>query len=423
MSEQDNSAAGQAERRAAARILGAVLVDRVQLGRAVAEHGTALSGPERARTGRAVAGTLRRLGAIDALLDGFLKKDTPIRVRHVLRLATWEMHVDGVPTHAAVDGAVRSVKATRKIEQLAGLTNAVARKIAAATLSDAPARLPTYLRKPLVSAYSGKIVTDMEALFALTPPLDLTARDPGQISAIAAAVGGRVLPTGSIRLDSPGQVTALPGYDTGDWWVQDAAAALPVRMLGDVRGLRVLDLCAAPGGKTMQLAAAGAEVTALDSAAPRLERLRDNLARTQLAARVVCEDVRAFRDEPFDAVVLDAPCSATGTLRRHPDLPYIKRELDLEPLLRVQAAMVLAAAKLVRPGGKLLYCTCSLLPSEGGAQVYPLVGEGWTVCGTLPEGADADWLSKEGHLRLRPDYWAEQGGMDGFFATVLQKPA
>ena len=191
-----------------------------------------------------------------------------------------------------------------------------------------PQRLPMWLRQPLVRAWGREAVSAIEAVQAAAPPLDLTVR-PGA----APLPEGEVLPTGSLRLTEAGQVSALPGYAEGAWWVQDAAAALPVRLLDPQPGERVLDLCAAPGGKTLQLAAAGAEVTALDISGPRLARLRENLARTGLTAEVVVADALHWQpDAPFDAVLLDAPCSATGTIRRHPDLPFVKDGSDLPGL-------------------------------------------------------------------------------------------
>ena len=233
------------------------------------------------------------------------------------------------------------------------------------------------------------------------------------------------MPSGSVRLTDPGQVSALPGFGSGDWWVQDAAAALPVRGLGEVAGLSVLDMCAAPGGKTLQLAAGGADVTALDISEGRLARVHENLARTGLSAAVVTADALAFAGGPFDAVVLDAPCSATGTIRRHPDLPLVQRGEAIAGLIELQAALLDHALTLLKPGGRLLYCTCSLLPDEGECQIEAALArhEGLRVMPgafDLP-GVAPDWRSDEGGLRLRPDYWAERGGMDGFYMACLTR--
>jgi len=262
-------------------------------------------------------------------------------------------------------------------------------------------------------------------LLPKSPPLDLTPK--GDPAAIAAQVGGVVLPTGSVRVAHPGQVTALPGFAEGDWWVQDAAAAMPVRVLGDVAGLRILDLCAAPGGKTLQLAASGANVTAVDLSKRRMGRVGENLKRTHLSAKTVVADAFAFDETGFDVVLLDAPCSATGTMRRHPDLPYAKDGSEFGALIAQQEALIDHALTLVKPGGRLLFCTCSLLPDEGEVQVeealdrHPGLQADRTALSR--PGISPDWITPEGGLRLRPDYWAAEGGMDGFYMAVLTKPA
>jgi 16S rRNA (cytosine967-C5)-methyltransferase len=221
-----------------------------------------------------------------------------------------------------------------------------------------------------------------------------------------------------------GQVSTLPGYAEGHWWVQDAAAALAVPMLGDVRGLRVLDLCAAPGGKTLQLAAGGADVTALDISGPRMARVAENLARTGLAAQLVTADALHWEpDALFDAVLLDAPCSATGTIRRHPDLPFIKDGSEIPGLVTLQAHLLDRALTFLKPGGRLVYVTCSLLPDEGEAQLTAALQRhpDLRVIHPVLSGVPAGWTSPEGGLRLRPDYWADQGGMDGFFMACLTR--
>jgi 16S rRNA (cytosine967-C5)-methyltransferase len=248
----------------------------------------------------------------------------------------------------------------------------------------------------------------------------------GDAQAVADALGGTVLPTGSVRLMEAGQVTQLPGYDAGDWWVQDAAAALPVRLLGDVNGLTVLDLCAAPGGKTMQLAALGATVTAVDASASRMTRVGQNMTRVGLMADVQVADAFDVTGQ-WDAVLLDAPCSATGTMRRHPDLPYAKDGSEFGALIDQQSAMIDHALSLVKPGGRLVFCTCSLLPDEGEVQIEEALERHPDVTidrAALDQpGVDLAWITEEGGLRLRPDYWAEIGGMDGFYMAVLTKPA
>jgi 16S rRNA (cytosine967-C5)-methyltransferase len=280
-----------------------------------------------------------------------------------------------------------------------------------------PQRLPRWLRQPLVHLHGRDAVSLIESVQAKTPPVDLTLR------AGFDAPEGELLPSGSLRLTDPGQISALPGYAEGGWWVQDAAAALAVQLLAPQRGEKVLDLCAAPGGKTLQLAAAGAEVTALDISGPRLARLQENLARTNLSARVLTGDAFGFTEGGFDAVLLDAPCSATGTIRRHPDLPFVKDGSELPELTNLQARMLDHALTLLNPGGRLVFCTCSLLPEEGEAQLDAALSRhpGLTVERIALSGVDDTWWTAQGGLRLRPDYWADKGGMDGFFMVRLRK--
>jgi 16S rRNA (cytosine967-C5)-methyltransferase len=232
-----------------------------------------------------------------------------------------------------------------------------------------------------------------------------------------------VLPTGSVRLAARNQISALPGFDTGDWWVQDAAAALPVQLLGDVAGARVLDICAAPGGKTMQLAAKGADVTALDISDTRMARLTENLTRTKLAATTVVADALTYTAGPFDSILLDAPCSATGTIRRHPDLPYVKTQTGIDDLVRLQRALLAHALTQIAPAGVLVYCTCSLLREEGEDQIKWALSQYPDLAVSTPKapGLDPAWISPEGGVRLRPDYWPDTGGMDGFYMAVLHR--
>ena len=379
---------------------------------------------DRARAQRLTLDTLRGLERADRLLEKHLRKNPPLTVRNMLRLATVEICMGG-DAHGVVNEAVAIVGQDKRTGALKGLVNAVLRKIAvegpAAWAKLRVPRLPKWLRDPLVAAYGAPVVAAMEAVQFTTPPLDLTAR--GDAAAVAAAVGGAVLPTGSVRIAGAGQVTALPGYDSGDWWVQDAAAAIPARVLAAQTGEFVLDMCAAPGGKTMQLAATGAQVTALDISEGRMARAASNLARTGLRADLVTGDAMTHQGQ-YDAILLDAPCSATGTIRRHPDLPHAKDGSDFGALMDMQAAMLDHALTLLKPGGRLVYCTCSLLPDEGEVQVDEalLRHPGLRVDRAaldLP-GIDPVWITEEGGLRLRPDFWADQGGMDGFYIVCLR---
>ena len=266
-------------------------------------------------------------------------------------------------------------------------------------------------------AYGRDAVSAIEVVQAKAPPLDITPRG-------AALPEGTVLPTGSIRLAEPGQVSSLPGYAAGDWWVQDAAAALAAPLLAVKPGEKVLDMCAAPGGKTLQLAAAGAQVTALDLSAPRMEKLRENLTRTRLQAKLVVTDALHWQPEQlFDAVLLDAPCSATGTIRRHPELPFLKDGSELADLTALQVALFDRALMFLKPGGRLVFCTCSLLPDEGEAQLQAALLRHPDLTVQRPDlaGIDPAWITAAGGLRLRPDYWADLGGMDGFFMVKVSR--
>lgn len=428
-SDKPAGAPGQAARLGAVALVAGVLTGGSLLSDlTIARDGplAALPPQARARAQSLAENVLRHLGRIDTILHQFLDRAPPDRVLNILRVATAELLVDGISPHAAVDGAVRMAKAGKNTGHLSGLVNAVARKAGVQGphiwRDLAPQALPDWLRDPLIAAYGEAATTAIEAAHERGAPLDLTLRDPAQAARWQAelqAAGHQVavLPTGSLRIARPGQVSAMPGYAEGAWWVQDAAAAIPVRLLGDVRGLRVLDLCAAPGGKTMQLAAAAAEVTALDVSKTRLKRLEENLGRTGLTARVIAADaVRWQPDQRFDAILLDAPCSASGTIRRHPDMPFVKGRTDLADLKKLQSILLERALGWLNPGGRLVFCTCSLLPEEGEAQV---AASTLLAVDTAALGLAPDW-GGSGRLRLRPDYWPDAGGMDGFFAAIVQ---
>lgn len=408
-------AEGVAARGAAVAILDGVLGE----GRMLSDFaGPDLAPADRARALRLAGSVLRHLEPADRVLDRHLRKAPPLTVRNVLRLAVVEL-AEGAPAHGAVNAAVEIVRRGKRTGQLAGLVNAVLRALPEAGILDGlpPQRMPRWLRQPLVHLWGRDIVAAIEAVQAQEPPLDLTLR-PG-----FPLPEGEVLPTGSLRLISPGQVSALPGYAAGGWWVQDAAAALPAQLLDARPGERVLDLCAAPGGKTLQLAATGAEVTALDISAARMARVTGNLARTGLAAQTVVVDALDWsNDAPFDAILLDAPCSATGTIRRHPDLPFVKDGTEIAGLVALQTALIDRALGWLRPGGRLVFATCSLLPEEGETQLAAALGrhQGLLVERCDLPGVEPGWWTEGGGLRLRPDYWADRGGMDGFFMARLR---
>ena len=382
---------------------------------------------DRARAQRLAMDTLRGMERADRLLQKHLSKYPPLTVRNALRVGTVEL-CQGGAAHGVVNAMVELVATHKKLGHLKGLTNAVLRKIASegpeAWAALRAPRLPKWLRGPLTEAWGPDAMTGIEAAHFAGAPLDLTAkRDP---EGLAAAVGGTVLPTGSVRVADAGQVTTMPGFAEGDWWVQDAAAALPVKILAPQKGEAVLDLCAAPGGKTMQLAAAGAQVTAVDNSKQRMQRVRENLARVHLPAKVVVVDARRF-EGTFDAILLDAPCSATGTIRRHSDLPHAKDGSEFGDLIELQSEMIDHAWSLLNPGGRLIFCTCSLLPDEGEVQVDEALERHADMRvdrdALAVPGVDPAWTTQEGGLRLRPDYWPELGGMDGFYIACLRKDA
>lgn len=385
-----------------------------------------LSPEDRARAQRLATETLRGLARADRMLARFLQKTPPLQVRNVLRLCTVEL-AGGEAAHGVVNAGVEMVARNKRTSSMKGLVNAVLRKVAAEGPEGwaklALPRMPGWLRKPLKDAYGPEVIAAIEAVQFAGAPLDITVK--GDVEAANNALKGEILPTGSIRLKDAGQVSALPGFEAGDWWVQDAAAAIPVLVLDPQKGEKILDLCAAPGGKTMQLAAAGADVTAVDASEGRMIRVGENLKRTGLTAKTVKADAFEFTEGGFDAILLDAPCSATGTIRRHPDLPYAKDGSEFGMLIDQQARMIDHALSLLKPGGRLVFCTCSLLPDEGEVQVEEALErhEGLSVEPSALEraGIDPAWRTEDGGLRLRPDYWADKGGMDGFYIAQLRK--
>lgn len=381
---------------------------------------------------------VRRHGELGAILSSHLAK--PPRGQGL----TWPILLAGAAQllylktahHAAISLAVDQVRADHRSRHLTGLVNAVLRKVAA-TAPDAcdgadPVALnvPEWMLARWKAAYGPETAVAIARCCLLEPALDITVKsDPERW---AERLSGLLLPTGTVRLLAKGPVEEIDGYGEGQWWVQDAAAALPARLLGAVAGLRVADLCAAPGGKTAELAAAGALVTAVDVSRGRLDRLEANLRRLKLDAEVVTSDVEAFRpSDPFDAVLLDAPCTATGTIRRHPDILHSKGPADIKRLAGAQARLLVAAARLVRPGGLLVYCTCSLEPEEGPDQIARFLssvpGASFRRIPVEPSeiGGCCEMITPDGDLRTLPVQLPhaspELAGLDGFFACRLKR--
>jgi 16S rRNA (cytosine967-C5)-methyltransferase len=436
---------GLATRRVAADIVGAVLRQKRPLDEQLEQSDLgALPERDRALVRTIVATVLRRLGTLRHLLAVLLEKGLPPsapRVEDILLIGAAQILFLDVPDHASVDLSVRLAQADHHASHYSGLVNGVLRKLARdgkarlAGLDTLPLDTPDWLMQRWTAHYGAGAARAIAVAHTQEPALDLTVKsDP---AGWAEKLQGRVLDTGTVRTIASGPIPELPGYQQGEWWVQDAAAALPARLLcsllGEARGKTVADLCAAPGGKTAQLALSGAQVTAVDRSAPRLERVRQNLARLQLDAEIVRADAAAWQGGPFDAVLVDAPCSSTGTIRRHPDIPWLKTEADLAKLVALQTRLLDRAAALLKPGGILLYCTCSLEPEEGEQQISALL-ERDPALQRSPIRAEelaghGELLTPLGELRTLPCHWAydpepRMGGLDGFFAArILRGPA
>ncbi len=374
-----------------------------------------------------VATVLRRTGELDALASPFLRfTPEPARLRHILRLGVAQLAILGTPAHAAVHTTVELARSGH--EKAVPMINAVLRRVAGHAAQRLPEldgprlNTPDWLWRSWVRAYGEATARAIAEVHLREPPLDLVVRgDPAEL---AAPLGAEPLWRDVVRRPVGGAVEELPGYGEGAFWVQDVAASLPARLLGEVRDRPVLDLCAAPGGKTMQLAAAGARVTAVDVSGPRLARVRDNLARTRLEAELVEADVTTWRPpRPFPFVLLDAPCSATGTIRRHPDIPHHKRPRDVERMVELQDRLLDAAVGMLAPGGRLLYAVCSLQPEEGEERITALLGRFPRLRRDPVQARELEGLpvgpTPEGCVRTLPCHWAERGGMDGFFIARL----
>jgi 16S rRNA (cytosine967-C5)-methyltransferase len=431
---------GLPSRRAAVELLDAVLQKKQALddilGRSL-EKGAMFNLPvrDRALTRAIVAASLRRKGQIDRVLGTFLERGLPEKsgtLYPILLSAAAQLIYLKTPPHAAIDLAVTLTQYDPRAKRYDKLANAVLRRVAAegeaiaSALDAARVNTPDWLWTRWATYWGEARARAIGEAHLVEPPLDLTVKsDP---ALWAERLQGRVLPMGGVRLLPKGRIEALPGFDEGAWWVQDVAASLPARLLGEVRGKRVADLCAAPGGKTAQLALAGAAVTAVDLSKTRLGMLRENLDRLGLTAELMTGDAAAFKsDEKFDAVLLDAPCSSTGTIRRHPDIPYTKSPKDIEALAALQTRLLDNAVTLLEPGGTLVYSTCSLEPEEGEAQIAALMvrNDRLRLDDIKPAelAGQAEWIEPSGCLRTFPYELKLDGpewsGMDGFFAARL----
>jgi len=464
--------AGLAVRLAAAKLLAAVIEKKTSLNGLTDDKGghpayLALEPRDRALLRALIMAALRHRGALEARLNALLQKPLPVgarALRHILHIGAAQILYLDVPNHAAIDLAVESAKRSPQTSRFAPLVNAVLRHLtrrlakagnaetAEADAGAAAENAPVWFSRQLTADYGAAKAAAIIAGQSALAPLDLTVK--ADAAQWAERLGGQVLPFGSVRLGAnTAAVSELPGYEQGAWWVQNAAAALPARLLGDLRGRRVADLCAAPGGKTAQLAAAGAQVLAVDMSASRLARLRQNMARLGLEVETAQGDLRALPQsagfKPFDAVLLDAPCSSTGTIRRHPDILWTKEPQDIANLARLQAELLAASLNWVKSGGVIMFCNCSLFKQEGEQLMADFLAEHKSQTRLLPftaaemqsllqpeagaaEAAAAGALTdKDGFLRATPADMGEAGdssggsdnvgGLDGFFAARLQK--
>ncbi|HLX15931.1 MAG TPA: transcription antitermination factor NusB [Bradyrhizobium sp.] len=442
---QPSEAPGLAARRIAADILDGVLhkhrtLDE-QLDGAAAHPGLKnLSDRDRALMRRLVATILRRLGTLGHILSRLLDRGVPTdapRAQSALLIGAAQILWMDVPDHAAVDLSVRLVQSDRRAAKYAGLVNAVLRRCAREgqplieEVKSQTLDVPPWLMARWVANYGDAVARDIAAAIGQEPSLDMTVKsDPEQW---ATRLHGETLPTGSVRTLLQGSVTMLPGFSEGHWWVQDAAAAIPARLFGNVTGKKIVDLCAAPGGKTAQLVHAGARVTAVDRSPSRMARLRDNLARLKLDAELVVADGAEWLDRNhdgnFDGILIDAPCTSTGTIRRHPDIGWLRQESDIAPLAAAQKRLLQKAVALLRPGGTLVYCTCSLEPEEGEQVVSTFLKSESAIQREPIEAGEVAGLSEivtaEGDLRTLPCHLPHQdprlGGFDGFYVARLAR--
>jgi 16S rRNA (cytosine967-C5)-methyltransferase len=421
-------------RHVALDLIGAVLRRKRPLDDAIEDSSAMhqLPGRDRAFARLLVATVLRRLGQIDALIADCLNIPLAPRaalVHDILRLGVAQLIFLRTPPHAAVATSVDIAQSCGFVSHK-GLVNAVLRRLSVegggrVDEQDAPRlNTPDWLWKSWSRSYGEAMARAIATAHLREAPLDLTLRD--DVETWCTKLDAVLLPTGTLRRTAGGALATLPGYADGAWWVQDAAAALPARLFGDLAGREVVDLCAAPGGKTAQLATAGARVTAVDRSTRRLERLVSNIERLKLPVEAVGADALTWRpSHPVEAVLLDAPCSTTGAIRRHPDVPHLKLPEDVARLSAVQENLLLAAIDMLRPGGMLIYCTCSLEPEEGPERIESLFYAGAPVDRQeiRPDEIDAppEWITSAGDLRTLPCHFGEYDGIDGFYCARLVK--
>ncbi|MEL7491589.1 MAG: transcription antitermination factor NusB [Pseudomonadota bacterium] len=394
----------------------------------------ALEGSDRAFARALATAVLRRQRSFDHLIGAYIDRPLPKRAAKamdILRLTAAQSLIFETPDHASVSTAVALAKSYKETAGYSGLVNAIARKVARQgpqALAALPERIdtPAWMWRAWERAYGPAKARAIAAAHRREAPLDLTVRDRNDLETLAETLAAEIVLERTLRLKNAAPVPSLPGFEEGRWWVQDAAASLPARLLGDVAGKSVFDLCAAPGGKTMQLAAAGAEVTAVDESGPRLKLIVDNLARVRQRAETVKADVLDWTPpRQADAILLDAPCSATGTIRRHPDILSGKSEDDVKALAALQEKMIDRAVQMLKPGGVLVYATCSLQPEEGETQSAAALARHENLARQPVEAAEigglAEAVTRDGDMRVLPSMLDDKGGIDGFFAARFVK--
>jgi len=420
---------GVEARLAAGVLLNAALEGRGGLDAALNFREVAsLEGPDRAFARAVAMAALRRLGEIDQILDRRLQKSPPLAIRTILRVALAQTLVLETPAFAAVSTAVKLAERDPKTRPYKNLVNAVLRGVGrdGPGLTTAESNLPEWLAARWKATWGEAGLNALALAAREEPATDLSVKPEVDPAEVAALVEGEALPGGTVRTGRRGDVASWPGFEDGSWWVQDAAAAVPVRLLTPKAGESIIDLCAAPGGKTLQLAASGASVVALDRSETRLKRLCANLERTQLEAEIVVTPAEDWEDDrTFDAVLLDAPCTATGTFRRNPEVLRATKPAEVAKLADVQHRLLDAAAERVRPGGRMVYCVCSLEREEGETQIIAFLrrNPAFRTVPAIPAevGAPDEALTPEGWLRILPSMWAEKGGLDGFFVARLDR--
>lgn len=437
---------GLLSRHLALTVLEAVIRDRTSLDRALPtalddRRFIELAARDKAFARLLAMTVLRHHASLDKVVTEFLSKPLAAnaeRIRLILLIGAAELILLDIAPYAAISTAVELTRLSGKTRHFDRLANAVLRRVSETgkplyeTRYAATDNFPDWMIRAWQAAYGNEVADQIATASLKEAALDFTVKD--DLAGWASRLEAEVLPTGSLRRAGGGQVDELPGYDEGAWWVQDAAAALPAKLLGATAGMRILDLCAAPGGKTAQLCATGADITAVDIAYPRLERLRANLDRLGFAADIASGDAATWRHvEPFDAVLIDAPCSATGTIRRHPDILHLKRAGDIDRLVEVQQRLLDNAATLVTNGGTLVYCTCSLEPAEGPERIDAFLAAhdtGSTQFERVPLspveiGGHDEWITPVGDLRTLPFHNPAESlalaGLDGFYAARLRR--